>query len=345
MYSFSDLQKAISDLPKEGGRISLPPFTIDFGSEKLVINKRVKFVGEGWNEAPDENGNYGSVLKGIGNFITVEGIEARGTIFEDLAIEQVILYENSQPIDQDYALKFLNTFGAIKISNVFFRNCFNGTYIYGCGRAMIDIFGFSMNNLVFIDKALDVPYINKIHCWPFVDTAQDVAITTQVMEKSTALKIGRVDGFHMGSLFCFGPKYGIRFEQTPDGTSRFWKIDNFYADFCKYPLVLGGDGIIGTIDTLNTHCENPLTKNGTPIAGSVPITIIGNNCELTIGDMHHDMVDSTVVNNTGKNIVNIGFTNIKDVNKYSIGDGILNCRDIPTKSKGFWARLIAIFTG
>lgn len=203
----------------------------------------------------------------------------RGARFDDLMFIQTHAQPPVSgawtPTNYDYLIRNYDCFGGITIGRVTARNINRVLDCRNSGRLHIErLWGQWFTTGVQVDRAYDVCYIDNMHQWTF--WSGNKSVVAYMNANQTNLKVGRVDGLHVESIFNFGGGKTVHYTDVSGaGTTIDARISRCYSDVSA-GIVIDVPGVNVSFGELTVQCEDAASGNGSALASSNGLIITGD---------------------------------------------------------------------
>ena len=320
--------------------------TMRFYARHYAINSAVtqtcvvNWKGEGWVE------EVGAVYTGAGTWfdigtafisslvpITVSGVGATGSIFEDIAFDEPGMTASPVPVvngsgritgwspasftpaSYNYIVMVDGAPGVL-FRHIMLNGVNAGVVSVGSGRTgFFDIRGQAFQYLINVQQSYDINRIVDVHEWPYWSSADPVVQYQQ--SNSIVVDSFRNDTPMWDRIFAFGVKAGIAFGNEPAGVTTGLAAGSIECDFVKYCLWDQADAssrqITGQIANLRSYSQAWTTVFGAAVAmipGSAAIESDASSI-LQIGNMENFGSDYATINGTVVQPSNITIASLK----------------------------------
>ena len=215
------------------------------------------------------------------------------------------------PVAADFDFYFND--GDAIFGNVMLLNATNGIQLDngGFGRLHIgSLRGQCFQKGLYVTMAADVVSVEHIHFWPFWST--DANVLAYMLANLDSVYLIRCDNPQFGNVFAYSSRSGLRIDQDANGTTSKFKIANFDADLCQYPIYLdptitsGATGQIANCTVSGNSGQNT----------GVGVGLFGQNSTLDIANLRVDATQQNAVRADGTgNTIRIGSALIENWNQ------------------------------
>lgn len=278
--------------------IQLPPGTCALNSPVVLRNVALTIQGHGYTEGPSPAlGTWIKISSTTFTPFLVEGGSARGTVFKDLAVEEVQpgIRQGWAPAGYPFVFSIQNTLGEVTFDHILLAGVTNGIYAYNSGRVNVrSIFGQVYNVGIKMDQCLDIPRIDYAHFWTYVTSDPNVLAYQQMT--LDAILLGRVDGIYLGDIFSLGERSVIHLTNSSAGVTTKAYVSNLYADFAKYGIWIDSTSDHASIQVANaTTQHNDFNGGARPIPSSAGLEVDSKGDLVQIANWRTNLVESSAI--------------------------------------------------
>ena len=286
------VQAAIDSLIGTGGTVRIPRNRIyRIGEIRVKRNIHIKgeleMVGSNGNNTFTDYDRLGSCLRISGTIRMYSGSSISGVLIKAYTAVASDLYSKlsswgSTALSISGVDSYLGVGELFYADDVTVRNCMIlgfqlGIYARYSQRLRVTDVNMDCVNGIDLSQCYDVPYLTRVHCWPFATIAYVARVNGSsnsggwIFRNGTAFKIrDTVDWLRMTDCFSYGYQYGFHLQNVNSALLTNCGADNVSEAGTGYinsgnPQVVGAIGFLvegSCEETVLTNCQAASQEKG-----------------------------------------------------------------------------------